>query len=296
MAPAKKASVAPVEFIAKAKEKKSKKDGDAKEEKSDKTKKTTGKTFSDKTAVDEMIGDADEFPNDEIAVTYSDISEYHGRSSRDGTIGQFSTTFQTLLPREQTQLMQQLFLFNQMVGRLTSTCSSFAYELDYDKIIDKILAGAMDVLKMKKARLYGVDFNSLGQSRELWVVGGETGNLGASVSPNEWSGHAMKKRNAPVFSNSPREDDLWGESYIDLERADKKFKYDSLVAASVIMRDPIKPDEPAKVRYVLELFNKERHDGKGLRPVTAQRLEPSQAGGPWPILWLASCPRGSYSR
>ena len=57
------------------------------------------------------------------------------------------------------------------------------------------------------------------------MVGGETGNLGRSVALNEWAGYAVKKRNHPVFSNAPRDDSLWGECYMALEGADKKFKW-----------------------------------------------------------------------
>ena len=31
-------------------------------------------------------------------------------------------------------------------------------------------------------------------------------------------GHAMKKGATPVYSNSPREDELYGENYIDMEK------------------------------------------------------------------------------
>ena len=37
------------------------------------------------------------------------------------------------------------------------------------------------------------------------------------------------------------------------------------MAAAVMMRDPLTPDAPPRPRYVLECYNKERIDGKGLR-------------------------------
>jgi len=157
-------------------------------------------------------------------------------------------------------LVQQMILFDQMIGRLIKTSCTYSSVHDYEALIDSTLEGAKSVLKVQKARLYGVDFNSLGQPKEMWVVGGETGNLGNTVGLNEWAGYAVKKRNSPVFSNAPRDDALWGEGYIQLEKAEKKFKWINYAAGAILMRDPLTPDGPVRPRYVLEVYNKERVD------------------------------------
>ena len=100
-----------------------------------------------------------------------------------------------------------------------------------------MLNGAKDVLRCQKARLYGVDFNSLGQPKELWVLGGETGNIGLGVPLDEWGGYVAKAK-APVFSNAPREDKLWGSGYLQMEKSDKKFKWTNLVAVGIHLPAP----------------------------------------------------------
>lgn len=159
-----------------------------------------------------------------MPANYKDIVEYHSRAG-GGTMASFRDSFSSLLPREQVSFMQQMILFDHMIGRLISASSSFAFQHDYDSVIDTMLSGVTQVLKCQKARLYGVDFNSLGYPKGLWVVGGESGNLGRSVSLEEWAGYAAKAK-APVFSNCARDDDLWGNGYLEMERAEKKnFKW-----------------------------------------------------------------------
>ena len=40
---------------------------------------------------------------------------------------------------------------------------------------------AVQILKVQKVRLFGVDYNSLGMARELWLVAGERSLLGKTV-------------------------------------------------------------------------------------------------------------------
>ena len=154
-----------------------------------------------KVGKDDPFGHPDEY-NDDLPVNYCTIMQYHARSIPTDTMETFSAGITQLLPREQVQMLQQMVLFNQMIGRMIETAAGYASEHDYEQLIDDVLDGCKQVLKVKKVRLFGVDFNSLGQPKELWVVNGETGNLGKSVALNEWCGYAVKKRNSPVFSNA----------------------------------------------------------------------------------------------
>ena len=110
-------------------------------------------------------GEPDDYPEDELPIKYSTIMEYSARANPANTMAIFSEGLQALLPREQIMMLQQMIFFDQMIGRLMRTSCQYPNIRNYDELVEQILEGAKAILKMKKARLYGVDFNSLGQPR-----------------------------------------------------------------------------------------------------------------------------------
>ena len=86
--------------------------------------------------------------------------------------------------------------FDQQIGRLLRAAPSLPFEDEVQLLLDTIVENAKTILKVKKVRIFGVDYNSLGQPKELWVVAGETGNLGKSISLGEWAGLTLKVRSS----------------------------------------------------------------------------------------------------
>lgn len=212
------------------------------------------------------FGDPDDY-DPSLPIGHREIVEFHARAHAGVGLEAFRGQFSGLLPREQVSCLQQVILFDQMIGRLVETASQFAFEEDYQALIRELIGGVKRVLRVRKVRIFGVEYNSLGQTRELWVVGGETGNLGRTISVDEWCGFPLKTRNAPVISNAPRTNIRYGAGYLAMEGADKKFDISSLCSVAVRMRDQthIRTSGTSKPRYVVEAYNKERHQGKGLR-------------------------------
>ena len=58
---------------------------------------------------------------------------------------------------------------------------------------------------MQKVRLFGVDYNSLGMARELWLVGGERSLLGHPVALEEWAGCCATGKPIPIVSHAPHD-------------------------------------------------------------------------------------------
>ena len=99
------------------------------------------------------------------------------------------------------------------------------------------------------------------QARELWLVGGERSLLGHTVSLEEYAGCSATGPPNPIVSHSPTDDHKkYGLSYIDMDTR-AKFHCDSLCSVGVRMRGPL--SAKARPRYVLEVYNKHKVQGKG---------------------------------
>ena len=99
------------------------------------------------------------------------------------------------------------------------------------------------------------------QARELWLVGGERSLLGHTVSLEEYAGCSATGPPNPIVSHSPTDDHKkYGLSYIDMDTR-AKFHCDSLCSVGVRMRGPL--SAKARPRYVLEVYNKQKVQGKG---------------------------------
>lgn len=151
---------------------------------------------------DDPFGDPDQYP-DNMPLGARHLVEFHERADKELTLRMFGDTFSAMLPREQTMCFQKMLLFDQMVGRLISHGSRFAYETDYLALVDKLRDGVKQVLGVQKVRLFGVDYNSLGLARQLWMVSGEPSLLGHAVGLDEWAGLAATGPPTPVISHDP---------------------------------------------------------------------------------------------
>jgi hypothetical protein len=95
---------------------------------------------------EDPFGKPDEYPTS-LALGPKQFVEFHERADPSVTLATYMEPFQEkLLPREQVMCFQQLIVFNQMVGRMIDTTAKFAYETDYNELLNKLCAG------VKKAR------------------------------------------------------------------------------------------------------------------------------------------------
>ena len=95
----------------------------------------------------------------------------------------------------------------------------------------------------------------------MWLVGGERSLLGHTVSLEEYAGCSATGPPNPIVSHSPTDDHKkYGLSYIDMDTR-AKFHCDSLCSVGVRMRGPL--SAKARPRYVLEVYNKQKVQGKG---------------------------------
>ena len=62
-------------------------------------------------------------------------AELFERSDPASSLETFGSSFGSMLPREQVMLFQQMLVFNQMVGRMIAANSKYAYEKDYNDLI-----------------------------------------------------------------------------------------------------------------------------------------------------------------
>ena len=214
---------------------------------------------------DDPFGKPDEYPKAAAQqVGSKDFVEFHERSDPTKTLATYSAAFgEKLLPREQVMCWQQIIVFNQMVGRMLDTTSKFAYQTDYVELLAKLCEGVKKVVGVQKVRLFGVDYNSLGMARELWLVGGERSLLGKTVALEEYAGCSATGPPHPIVSHSPTDDHKkYGLSYLDMDTR-AKFNCEGLCSVGVRMRDPLAGK--SRPRYVLEVYNKQRVQGKGTK-------------------------------
>ena len=169
---------------------------------------------------DDPFGKPDEYPRAAAQqVGPKHLVEFHERSDPTKTLATYSMSFeQKLLPREQVMCWQQIIVFNQMVGRMLETTSKFAYASDYTELLAKLCEGVKKIVGVQKVRLFGVDYNSLGMARELWLVGGERSLLGKTVALDEYAGCSATGPPNPIVSHAPTDDHKkYGLSYLDMD-------------------------------------------------------------------------------
>lgn len=212
---------------------------------------------------EDPFGNPDDYPKG-LPLGPRHLVEFHERSDPASSLAAFGSSFGQLLPREQVMLFQQMLVFNQMVGRMIAANSKYAYEKDYNGLIQLLCTQIKDVLKVQKVRIFGVDYNSLGMARELWLVGGERSMLGHRVALEEWAGMSATGPPNPIVSLAPtQESRKYGFNYLELDTL-SKFDNRGLCSVGIRMRDPIFAGK-ARPRYVLEVYNKQRVKGKGVR-------------------------------
>ena len=207
-------------------------------------------------------GDIDNYnPTGELAISHHDIVEFHARSKAayegKSVLHGLSDAMSRMLTREQVSMLQQTLVFNHMIGRLIEEASELPFEEEYNALLNKLVECTKRVLNVRKVRIFGVEYNSLGNPRELWVVAGETGNLGRSVALEEWAGEAMKRQGmTPVVSNKAMQGARYGASYLALDSAaDKGYKMRSVASMGINVRDCF-GSQQLRTRYVLECYNK----------------------------------------
>ena len=209
---------------------------------------------------EDPYGDPDAYPRG-LAIGPAQFVEFHERADESLTLSHFSDSFSSMLPREQVECFQRLVLFNQMIGRTIHASTRLAYETDYFHLLEEMRDRVKEVLHVQRSRIFGVDYNSLGMARELWLVGGERSLLGHAVSLDEWAGRAAVGPPHPFISLAPTDDHRkYGLNYMDMDTR-AKFDCRSLCTSSVRMRDPL--SGRARPRYILEVYNKGRFRGKG---------------------------------
>ena len=181
-------------------------------------KKDEAKTKSKKD--EDPFGHPDQYPKAAAQhIGAKQLVEFHERNDPTKTLATYSTLFeQRLLPREQVMCWQQIIVFNQMVGRMLETTSKFAYASDYTELLAKLCEGVKKIVGVQKVRLFGVDYNSLGMARELWLVGGERSLLGKTVALDEYAGCSATGPPNPIVSHAPTDDHKkYGLSYLDMD-------------------------------------------------------------------------------
>ena len=113
---------------------------------------------------EDPFGEADEYPKG-LPLGPRHLVEFHERCDPSSSLDTFNDSFGQMLPREQVMLFQQMLVFNQMVGRMIATNCSYAYEKDYNQLIQRLCEQVKVVLQVQRVRIFGVDYNSLGMAR-----------------------------------------------------------------------------------------------------------------------------------
>jgi len=213
---------------------------------------------------EDPFGSPHDYPKD-MPMGPRHFVEFYERSDESLDLYHFSDAFFCMLPRQQLQCFHKLLIFNQMVGRLTSASPKFAACMDYQELLERLGEGVKEVLNVQRVRIFGVDYNSLGLARELWMVSGEPSLIGHTVQLDEWAGACATGPPNPTIAHNPTSNHKrYGMSYVDMDTR-AKFDCQGLISVGVRMRDPLL--QKPRTRYVLEVYNKLRSDGKkGLVP------------------------------
>eukprot|EP00965_Chrysotila_dentata_P236720 6201491-Pleurochrysis_carterae.AAC.3 len=136
---------------------------------------------------EDPFGSPHDYPKD-MPMGPRHFVEFYERSDESLDLYHFSDAFFCMLPRQQLQCFHKLLIFNQMVGRLTIASPKFAACMDYQELLERLGEGVKEVLNVQRVRIFGVDYNSLGLARELWMVSGEPSLIGHTVQLDEWAG------------------------------------------------------------------------------------------------------------